>query len=187
MAVLLNKKLRVSVLGLILLWSVAFFWSLNQYYAVNIITSILALIVLLLIFFDISSLFVIIFISFIVSDVLYGYLYVNNLPLSLIMFAGFFLYGYLFLFLEQKLKILGRERLVYVPIFSLLILEMFLFLSYLLLSPINKSLLIALLVYIVSGFSANIIAKDNNRGFLNYLLVFAVIFVIMILTATWGG
>lgn len=186
MAFLHSQKLRRFTLAVLLLWSSIFFWLLSISFAINIIVSILSLICLLLVYFESNAYFIIIYLSFISSYVLYGYMLVNNLPVWLIMIGVMLIFLYLFAYLEQKEGILRQEKTIYLLIFSLISLETFIFLGYFIISPINRSLVLSLIVYLVYGFCDAVFSKKNYRQIVPYLLVFIIVFATMLLTASWG-
>ena len=187
MAFLKNKILSKFVLSLLLFWAGAYFYLLNQYLYINIIVAFFVLIVLILIWFEIGFLFSIIFLSFLSTFVLYGYLFAYNLPLWLVMIGFFLVHSYLFFYLEQKSEIVANLKMIYLFLFSLLVLELFLFLSYFLISPLNRSFLIAALVYFISGFTSVIIAKKESSGIIPFVLIFSLLFVMILLSANWGA
>lgn len=187
MAFLKSKLLRRIILTIILLWASVAFWFLNEVFTVSIITVVLSVPILYLVWSERFPLIVLIFLSFTSAFALYGFLFYFNLPLWIVMLASLFLYGYLFTYLEQKIGILGRERLIYLLLFSLLILEMFLVLSYFLISPLNRSLIIALSSYLLSGFCYSIIEEKRPKSFPPYIWMFCIIIALLLFTANWGA
>lgn len=187
MAFLKSKLLRRIILTIILLWATVAFWFLNEVLAISVITALLSIPVLYLIWSEKYPLIVLIFLSFTSAFALYGFLFYFNLPLWIVMLASLFLYGYLFTYLEQKIGILGPERLIYLLLFSLLILEMFLVLSYFLISPLNRSLIIALSSYLLAGFCFSIIEEKKPKSFPAYLWTFWIMIALLLFTAIWGA
>lgn len=187
MAFLKSKLLRRTILTVILIWASVAFWLLNEVATVSIITIVLALPVLYLIWSEKHPLIVLVFLSFISAFALYGFLFYFNLPLWIIMIASLLLYGYFFTYLEQKIGILGKERLIYLLLFSLAILEMFLILSYFLISPLNRSLIIALSSYLLAGFCFSVIEEKKPKAFPPYIWTFSVMIVLLLLSANWGS
>jgi len=186
MAFLYNQKLRKFTLTILLLWSSAFFWLLNSNLAINIAVSVVSFVCLLFILYERNAHFIAIYLSFITSFVLYGYMLVNNFPVWLIMIGVMLIFLYLFAYLEQKVEIIKNERIIYLFIFSLLSLETFLFLGYYLISPTNRSLILSLLVYLIYGFCDAILSKKKTVEIYPYILVFLLVFATMLLTASWG-
>lgn len=102
------------------------------------------------------------------------------------MIFGILVYAYLFTFFEQKVDVLDPEQLIYLALFALIIAETFIFISYYLISPINRSLVIALVAYLLAGFCLSIIEKKNTKQFNLYLLIFSVALLLIIITAPFG-
>lgn len=186
MAFLRSKTLRSTILSLLLIWSVLSFWFLSQILFANIIMSILGAIAIIAIWQEVLTLFIVSLLSFSVAFALYGFLFSFNLPLWVVMIAILLIFGYLFTYLEQKSEILGNNRLIYLFLFSLIILELFLFLSYFLISPINRSLIIAIVVYSISGFTFWVLRKDNVRNYSTYVYLSVLAMVAIFLSAKWG-
>lgn len=102
------------------------------------------------------------------------------------MIFGLLVFGYLFTFFEQKVDILKPEQLIYLALFDLIIAETFIFISYYLISPLNRSLIIALVSYLLAGFCLSVIEMKDNKRFLVYLMMFAAVFLLIVATAPFG-
>ncbi len=185
MAVLYSSKLRKIILALILLWSVATFWFSGQIDFLNWTVSVLGFGTLFLIYFERSPSTILIFLSFISSYALYSFLYYFNLPLWVIMLGAFIIFGYLFLYTEQILAILGSERLIYLLVFNLIILELFIFLSYVLIDPLNRSLIIGVSSYLFLGYCLDYVDKNLPQRFLNFIYIFLILLALILLTTNW--
>lgn len=171
---------------LIILWGVASFWQLNQIFTVKIAIIFLGLLSILFTWFEIAPLFLLIFLSFISAYAFYGFLFQYNLPIWLIMIGIAVVFGYIYLYVEQKIGILGNRRLIYLVLFCLLTLEAFLGLSYFLINPLSKSLIIGVVSYLFVGFSYTVLAKHENK-ITTYLLIAAFIISLIFLTSGWGS
>jgi hypothetical protein len=95
-------------------------------------------------------------------------------------------FGYLFVYTEQKIGILGNQRLIYLLLFSIITLEVFLALNYFLISPISKSMIIAAVSYIFIGFCYTVLAKHEDKNFLSYIILFSATILIIFSTSIWG-
>ena len=102
------------------------------------------------------------------------------------MLFGLVIYGYYFTYFEQKVDVLKPEQLIYLALFALIIAETFIFISFYLISPLNRSLIIALVAYLLAGFCLSIIEKKNLKQFYIYLFVFAIVLLLVIATASFG-
>jgi hypothetical protein len=185
-AFLHNKSLRRATLLLLTIWSAGSFWFFSQSLFINVIITFVAACSLYLIWTEISPLFILIFLTFTSSFALYGFLFFLNLPLWIIMIFGLLVFGYLFTFFEQKVDVLAPEQAIYLDLFALIISETFIFVSYYLISPLNRSLIISLVAYILAGFCLSIVESKNSKKFLVYLTTFVVVLLLIVITAPFG-
>ena len=186
MAFLYNKLNRRILLSLIVAWGIISFWLVNQASFARIFITILGVLCLVFVWYEVAPIFLLIFSSFSVSYALYGFLFQFGLPIWLIMLAILIIFGYLFVYTEQKLGILGDKRLIYLVLFSILILEVFLVLNYFLISPISKSLIIGTVSYVFVGFCYTVLAKHTDNKFITYLIVAASVITVVFMTSIWG-
>lgn len=187
MHLLANKNLRKFILSVILTWATLFFWLLSPVQTVNILVTVISVLCFLAVLFEKNSHFIVIYLSFISAYVLYGYVLVNNFPFWLMMIGILLIYLYLYGYLEQMIELISGEKVIYWLIFSLISVETFLFLGYYIISPINRSLILSATVYMIFGFLDSLYGKKNPRAMMPYILVFSLIFVTMLLTASWGS
>lgn len=186
MAFLHNKSLRRATLILLTAWSAGSFWFFSQSLFINVVITFVAVTSLYLIWTELSPLFILIFLTFASSFALYGFLFFLNLPLWIIMILGLLVFGYLFTYFEQKVDVLKPEQLIYLALFALIIAETFIFISYYLISPLNRSLIIALVAYLLAGFCLSIIEKKDAKKFFIYLITFALVLLLIVTTAPFG-
>lgn len=186
MAFLYNKTSRRILLSLIVTWGIVSFWLVNQADFARILISLLGVLSIVFVWAEIAPIFLLIFLSFSVSYALYGFLFQFNLPIWIIMLAILIIFGYLFVYTEQKIGILGNKRLIYLVLFSLITLEVFLSLNYFLISPISKSLIIATSSYVFVGFCYTILAKHTDSKFKTYLAIAAMVITVIFMTSIWG-
>jgi len=186
MAFLHNKLFRKIVLLLILLFSGVTFVFINKILPINIFIVLISLISIYFIFAEIYPIFLLIFLSFVYSYAFYGFLYQFNLPTWAIMIAILVVFSYLFTYVEQKIGILGNKRLIYLVLFSLIILEVFLTISYFLVSPLNQSMIISVVCYLFVGFCYTVLAKHTDNNFLTYLLIAFASILTIFLSSNWG-
>ena len=187
MAFLYNKLTRRIVLALIILWGVGSFWVLSTDLAVRIVIILLGLLSIVFTLFEIVPIILLIFLSFLVSYVLYGFLFQFSLPIWLVMLSILLIFGYIFLYTEQKIGILGNKRLVYLVLFSLITLEVFLTLNYYLISPLSKSLIIATISYLYIGFCYTVLAKHTDNKLITYIFIATFVIAMIFLSSIWGG
>lgn len=187
MTFLYSKIVRKVIINLILIWSVFSFWLLSQTSFVSVAITVLAFFCILFIWFEVYPIVLLIFLSFIASYAFYGFLFQFNLPTYVIMVAILLVFGYLFLYTEQKIGILGNKRMIYLALFSLIILEIFLVLSFFLINPLSKSLIIATVCYLFVGFCYTILAKHTDNKFTSYLFMTLIAIILIFATSSWGG
>jgi hypothetical protein len=186
MAFLYNKLNRKLLLSLIIAWGIISFWLINQAIYSKIAISVLALVCFFLIIYEVAPIILLIISSFLVSYSLFGFLFQFGLPLWFVMLIILVIFGYLFVYTEQKIGILGNQRLIYLLLFSIITLEVFLALNYFLISPISKSMIIAAVPYIFIGFCYTVLAKHEDKNFLSYIILFSATILIIFSTSIWG-
>lgn len=188
MAFLHNQTLRKIVLTFILAWGSLSFYFVNSQSQFLVITLLfVSLIALLIIWREVSAIFILIFLSFLSAYAFYTFFLQFNLPTWILMLSILVVFGYLFTYFEQKIGILSNKRLIYLVLFSLVILEIFLILSYFLVNPISQSLIIASVCYLFVGFCYTILAKHTDNSFLTYLIVTFLVMLAVFATSNWGG
>lgn len=186
MLIVNNANWRRGILSLILIWATVFFWLLNSTFIINLFVSAVALLCFVAILWEKSAHFTTIYLSFLTAYVLYGYILVNNFPIWLAMIGIMLVFFYLFAYLEEMSDLIPGEKPIYLMVFSLLAVETFLFLGYYIISPINRSLILSAVVYLIFGFLESCSAGKSFKSIVPYVLVFLLVFVTMLLTASWG-
>jgi hypothetical protein len=185
-AFLYNKLTRRLLLSLIIAWGIVSFWVISQATFARVLITILGVFSFVFVWLEIAPIFLLIFSSFSISYALYGFLFQYNLPNWLIMISILIIFGYLFVYTEQKIGILGNKRLVYLVLFSLIVLEVFLTLNYFLISPISKSLIIATISYLFVGFCYTVLAKHTDNKLSAYIYLAIAIVTLIFCTSIWG-
>ena len=153
----------------------------------QILIGIFGLINLFLIWFENAPIVTLISLSFLCSYGFYGFLFQFNLPNWLVMIAILVVFGYLFLYTEQRIGVLGNKRLIYLVLFSLITLEVFLCLAYFLINPLSKGLIIALESYVFIGFCYTILAKHTDSKLSTYLSISLISIILILISSSWGG
>lgn len=188
MAFLHNHILRKIILTIILAWGCLSYYLSNSQNPVAVgLVIFVSLLGLVSIIKESSAVFTLILLSFISAYAFYTFFLQFDLPLWLLMVSIMVVFGYLFTYTEQKIGILSNKRLIYLVLFSLVVLEVFLILSYFLVSPISQSLVIASVCYLFVGFCYSILAKHTDSSFTTYLVVTSVIIVAIFLTSNWSS
>ena len=187
MAFLKSQLTRKLLLTVILFWGV-FTYAENSANTILLISLIaISLLGVYIIWRELSPIFTLILLSFTSGHALYSVLYQMSLPLWFVMLGTMIIFSYLFTYVEQRIGILGNKRLVYLVLFALIILEIFLILSYFLIDPISQGLIIAAVSYLFVGFCYTILAKHSDNHFSSYIIIAIISILIVFLTANWGG
>lgn len=186
MAFLYNKISRKFLLSLIIIWGIVSFYQLNQNPSTKILIIAFGVLALALALMETAPIFLLIYLSFTSAYAFYGFLFQYNLPVWLIMLGLLTIFGYVYLYVEQKIGILGNKRLIYLVLFCIIILEIFLGLSYFLISPLSKSLIIAIVSYLFVGFSYTVLAKHSGK-LATYVLIALSTIVMLFISSSWGG
>lgn len=184
MAFLYHKFTRKILISLILFWGLANFWLINPLLVVTVAITAIGVLCLFYTWYEVSPIFILIYLAFTSSYAFYGLLFQYSAPLWLVMIAIMVIFGYLFTYTEQKIGILGNKRLIYLILFSLVILQVFLALSYFLINPLSQSLLIATVCYLFIGFSYTILAKRHDANLTSYLWLAGAVIIAVLLTST---
>jgi hypothetical protein len=188
MAFLHNHLARKILLSIILAWGTMSFYLVNKDTLVLIyLILIIALFGLFYIWKEKSAIVSLILLSFTSAYAFNVFMFQIKIPFWLIMIGVLLVFGYLFTYTEQKIGILGNKRLIYLVLFSLIILEVFLALSYFVISPTNQSLIIAAISYLFVGFCYTVLAKHVDNNFITYIIITALAISLVFLTSTWGG
>lgn len=158
----------------------------NVNIAMNIPITILGVIALILAVVEAAPIFLLIFLSFTASFAFYGFLFQYSLPVWLVMLGLILIFGYVYLYVEQRIGILGNKRLIYLLLFCLIALEVFLSLSYYLINPLSKSIIMAIISYLFMGFSYIVLAKHEGK-LATYLSVAFITVILILLSSSWRG
>lgn len=188
MAFLHNQILRKIVLTFILTWGSLSFYFVNSR-SQFLIWALLFVSVsgLIIIWREVSAIFILIFLSFLSAYAFYTFFLQFNLPTWILMLSILVVFGYLFTYTEQRIGILSNKRLIYLVLFSLVILEIFLTLSFFLINPISQSLVISSVCYLFIGFCYTILAKHTDNNFLTYLIITFIVVLTVFVTSKWSG
>jgi len=183
-----NQTVRKILLTLILAWGFLTFYLQNSGVTTLIVLiSIISLVGLVSIWRESSAIFILILMSFMVSYSFYIFLFQLALPVWIVMLAILLVFGYLFSYTEHRIGILGKKRTIYLVLFSLIVLEVFLVLSYFLINPISQSLIISAICYLFVGFCYTVLAKHTDNKFITYVIFTFISIVLVYLTSSWGG
>ncbi len=188
MAFLHNQILRKIILTIILAWGCVSYYLANSQNLIAVwLIIFISFLGLISIIRESSPIFTLILLSFVSAYAFYTFFLQFDLPIWLLMVSIMVVFGYLFTYTEQKIGILSNKRLIYLVLFSLVVLEVFLILSYFLINPISQSLIIASICYLFVGFCYSVLAKHQSSSFTTYLVVTSVVIIAIFLTSNWSS
>lgn len=189
-----SRILSRGVLLLLVLWGLASFFLFKSPLPAEILVTTFALIAGYLIFAPKDGpfvagwrkLFLLYFINFVNFYAFYGLLFTYNLPLYIVMIGIFIVSGSSFFFLGQKVA--NRNFFyLYLLFFVIITLEVFLAMSFWLINPLTRSLMMVISIYILLGLWTSITNGEfNKESFRKYLVVAVAIILVTILTVGWG-
>jgi hypothetical protein len=181
-----GKFFRRAILSLLTVGSILFYWFLSPTLFDRTIISIVGVLAITFILLEVAPLYILIVLSFFTSYSLYELLFSFNTPDWLTMILFVLIFGYLFGYTEQRIGMINRDRPLYFVLYTLIVLETFLGLSYFLINPLNQSLIITLVSYLYVGFCYTVIAK-RNREFTMYIVFAALLLVAILFLSSWGS
>lgn len=181
-----SRILSRGTLLLLVFWGLASFFLFNSPLPAEILVVVFALASIYFIFVGHGELFLLYFINFVNFYAFYGLLFTYNLPLYLIMIGLVLVSGSSFLFLGRGI-INDKDFYLYWLLFVILLLELFLALSFWLVNPLTRGLILIVFIYIMFGFWTSINNEKIDKIFFrNYLIVAAIILLIIFTTVGWG-
>ncbi len=181
-----NEILERVILLFLLIWGSASFFLFISPLPIKIFVVVFTIVSIYLILIRLGDLFLLYFINFINFYLFYGLLFTYNLPLYIVMAGLILVTGISFLLLGKK--IISLESLyLNILFFIIVISELFLALSYWLINPLTRSLVLVLFIYFLSGFWISIAdQKFDKVVFRNYLVVTVATLILLLFTVAWG-
>jgi len=177
---------KITLMILILLGAASFFMfqTIMAFQWIFAFSSILAIIFYLK---NSSSFFVIIVVSFSLSYLIFGLASTFGLPLWALFISLAGLLSLIIYLVYSQLQI-NISNFNSILLFYLIITsEIILALSFWLVNPLTKSLILSIFSYLFSGYLLNESNNDNifidNR---NYIYVALIIFILLLFTVSWG-
>jgi len=175
------------VLSFLVLWGAASFFVFPSLLIFEWGFLLISLISIYLIIKQQAEYFVLITIIFSGVYFFYGLESAFGLSLWMILFGLILFLGLAFWFLGRKL-LKSKDNFHPILVFFLLsMLEIYLTLSYWLINPLTKSLIIGIFAYLFAGFSSSV--SDENiidRRFMVYIYTAIFTLLILIFTVSWG-
>lgn len=182
-----NKFIKKFLSVFLLIWGAASFFVFPTLQFVQIAIITVAVACILLLFFGRGRYYIFIVTFFTNIYALYGILFTYGLSVWLVMLllvAVVSLNFYLYLFLEFP----SESTILYLVLFCVLNLELFLGLSYYLVNPMTRSLIMAVFAHLYYGFLTSIV-EDKKIDFSNlslYIYSVSAILLMIFFTISWG-
>jgi len=183
-----SNLISKAVLSFLLIWGAASFFLFPSFPLIKWFVLGLSTLAFLLIFFKSGDFFLFILASFSNLYAFYGLLFTYNLSLWLVLIGVVIIFSTIFLILSPKI-IPDRDRLpLFLAFFFILVSEVFLALSFWLVNPLTRSLIVALFVYIFFGFLSSLKGEIfAGRNFRLYVYFATVVLLLLVLTVSWGS
>lgn len=116
---------------------------------------------------------------------LYGLLFTYGLPVWIIMIGLAVILG--FLYHQLSKDHVDENFLIYLSLFIVLCLEIFLTLSYYLVNPMTRSLIIVIFSHLYFGFVGSLSHDSiDSKNIYSYLYLSLFLLILVFLTVTWG-
>ena len=175
------------ILIFLILWGAASFFVFPTLVIFEWSFLLVSLIVVYLVIAKRAEYFVLIDIIFSLTYFFYGLGSAFGLPLWVVLIGLAIVTGTVFWFLARKLIIINENFSLVLTFFLLSILELYLALSFWLINPLTKSLIIGIFTYVFTGYLANISEKNQvGRSFLGYIYTAVFVLLLLVLTVSWG-
>ena len=183
----IKNLITKTYLILLLIWGVASFFLFSGLGVSTWPILVISIISVILVVYKTAKQFLLVYICFLLLYGIYGFQYIYNFPLWIAIIMLVFLSSFLILSLYGDHKRVLKFLPLYVSVFVLINVEMYLTLSFWLINPLSRSFIVALSVYIFSGYLEST-SEDNfeRNKFNSYLFTAAVLLAILLLTSSWG-
>ena len=182
----IKNVIKKAVLVLLLFWGSASFFLFVSHDLVKLLILVLSLLSLYFIFSSSGEFILLLFLNFINLYAFYGLLFTYNLPLYLVMIGLVLMSGSTFYILGRKM-ISSSNFNLYILFFIILILEIYLTLSYWLINPLTRSFIVAIFIYLFYGFITSTESqKFENKSFTSYIYITIIVLLVLIFTISWG-
>ncbi|MCX6812563.1 MAG: hypothetical protein NTW79_03000 [Candidatus Berkelbacteria bacterium] len=168
------------LLILLLIWGAASFFVFEDQLLILILVGVFSAVSVYFIIANRANFFLLTYLAFANFYAGYGLLYNYNIPLSLVMILLALVLAILFWILAGKvwLQILS---------FVIALSEIFLALSYFLISPLTRSAILLIFVYLFYGYFLSAEPeKFDLSNFKRYLLVAFLLLLLIFTTVSWG-
>jgi hypothetical protein len=134
-----------------------------------------------------SGYFILIDIIFSFSYFFYGLQSATGFPLWSIIICLAIILALAFWFLAQQFSPASENFALVLTFFAISLLELYLALSFWLINPLTKSLIMGIFGYVFTGYLVNISGKDQiSRKFMTYVYTAVFVLAILVFTVSWG-
>ena len=172
-------------LALLILAGAASFFIFPTLPIVQWLVVVISFVSVLLLLLDYSPEFVFIVTNFITVYAIYGVLFTYGFPLWVVILAVAMLSAVCSIIIPSVIS--NENKLLYAVYYALVISEIYLALSFWLVNPLARSLIVAVFAYLFVGFNKSQIKEHfDKKNFLTYLYVSLFSILLMLSTVTWG-
>jgi hypothetical protein len=181
------KKFVLQFLSVFLIiWGAASFFVFPTLQFVQIAIVVLSVSAIILLLFKRSGYFGFIITIFTNIYALYGILFTYGLPVWSVMLLLVVIFA--FCFYTNFHNLFGNHFIIYLSLFLILNLEIFLTLSYYLVNPMTRSLIMVIFSHLFYGYMTSIDEKNvlDVKNLYSYIYSASIILIFLFLTISWG-
>jgi len=183
-----SKIIAKTILLLLIIWGSASFFLFASYPMIKWVGVILSLFAVYLLIAGVGEFVLLFLINFTNIYAFYGLLFSYNLPLWLIMLGIIFVTSATFIILSDKILTEKSHFMLTLVFYVLSMLEFYLALSYWLVNPLTRSLIMSVFVYIFVGFLSSIKGEIfSGKNFRTYIYFAILVMIMLIFTISWGN
>jgi hypothetical protein len=173
---------------LLIIWGSASFFLFSSFPLIKWAVVLISLLAVYLVLASVGELLLLFLINFTTTYAFYGLLFSYNLPVWFIMIGIIAVSAVTFILLSGKILTESSRFVLMVMFYVISMIELYLTLSYWLVNPLTRSLIMSVFVYIFVGFLSSI--KGNifvGRSFRTYLFFAILVMIMLLFTMSWGS
>ena len=183
-----NKIISKAILLLLIIWGSASFFLFSSYPLIKWAVVVISILAVYLVLVGVGEFLLLFLINFTTTYALYGLLFSYNLPLWLIMIGIIIVSALTVIILSGKILTENSHFLLMMVFYVISMIELYLTLSFWLVNPLTRSLIMSVFVYIFVGFLSSI--KGDlfaGRSFRAYIYFAILVMIMLLFTISWGS
>ncbi len=182
-----NNLYSSIVLVFLILWGTASFFVFSTFLNLGWVLLAVGLIAAYCAVTEQAGYFVLILITFYNSYFLYGLQSATELPLWLLLLILASVLGFTFFLLKQQFVSDNENSFLVLIFFLISMMEIYLSLSYWLINPLTKSLIMGVFSYLFAGYLANTHSDGVvDKKFYRYIYLAIIVLAALFFTVSWG-